>query len=108
MSVRRINGTRAHITLTRSNYMILRVLDNSNNTVSKPQRETQLITAKYDPTKHTTTVCFDADVVTLGIVANFLAAEYAKKRSTLPTDVIEQLDHAISRTLNTLDIERGR
>lgn len=99
---------RAHTTLIRSNYMILRVLDNSNNTVSKPPKCTQLITAKYDPSKHTTTVCFDADIVTLGIVANFLTAEYNKKRASLPLEVVEQLDDAIRKTLYNTDIERGQ
>lgn len=81
--------------------MILKILDNSN----KPHKTTQCIKADYTPNKHITIISLDADVVTLGIVATFLTTEFRKKRNELPTDLTEQLDEAIRRTLE--NIERG-
>lgn len=99
---------RALTTHTRSKLMILKLIDNMNGKVSKPLRDKQLISAKYDPNKQTTTVCFDADIVTLGIVATFLMTEFLKKRDSLPDDITGELDTAISKTLRGLDVERGQ
>lgn len=85
--------------------MILRVLDSST---TKTVNSVQHIKATYDPAKHTTTICFDTDIVTLGIVARFLATEYDSRKNELDCDLIVQLDDAINQAICDLDIERGR
>lgn len=74
--------------------MILHVLNSTIET--KPKSTTQILTAKYEPTRETTTISYDLDIVTLGILATFLTAQYAEEKRGLTEDVQSRLDNTIN------------